>query len=144
MEIQGKGDIIEYMSVIITLSTRIGQKSMAVAKSQADIKYKQERIGVMQSKLDVAKAGMEQQQAEVTFMTELKAEAEGLLAKRAELQEYTDGLLAKFNAIPWSPDQPFTDKIESTDYQEKVDERHAINARLAEIETLANKTYFRR
>lgn len=144
MEIRAGGDIIEYMSVIITLSTRIGQKSLAVSKSQADIKYKQERIALMQSKLEAAKAGMEQQQAEVTFMTELKAEAEALLEKRAELQEYTDRLLAKFNAIPWSPDQPFTDKIESTDYQEKVDERHAINDRLAEIETLANKTYFRR
>jgi len=132
------------MNVIITLSTRIGQKSLAVVKSQADIKYKQDRINLMQSKLDAAKAGMEQQQAEVTFMTELKEEAETLMEKRAELQAYTDRLLAKFNAIPWSRDMPESDKIESTDYQDKVDERHAINARLAEIETLANKTYFRR
>lgn len=132
------------MSTIRTLSTRIGQKTLAVEKSQSELDQVEAKIALLNIKADTLRKGVEQKQTEVDRLVELKKEADALMEKRVKLQAYTDGLLEKFNAIGWRPDQPWEEKIESTDYQEKVNERHEINVRLAEIETEANKTYFRR
>lgn len=132
------------MTVIRTLSTRIGQKMLAAQKSQAELDQVEARMALWEVKADTLRKGVAQKQEEIDALMELKIEADALMAKRTKLQVYTDGLLEKFNAIPWRPDMDWSEKIESTDYQEKVDERHAINERLAEIEREANKTYFRR
>lgn len=128
----------------MTLATRIGRKTLALEKDQAKIEEKIQRVKLLQAEVASLRKDVEQKQAEIDLIGMLKVEAEELMEKRGELQSYTDGLLAKFDAIPWRPDMDWSEKIESTDYQEKVDERHAINERLAEIEKTANKTYYRR
>lgn len=132
------------MNVQLTLATRIGQKSIAIDKEKAKLKTKIAKIKMDQDSLPSMKASIDQRQAEVDLLIDLKLETDQLTKRRNELQAYTDGLVDKFNAYGWRPDQPDNEKIESTDYAEKIAERQVINTRLVEIEKLANKTYYRR
>lgn len=132
------------MDVLMTLATRIGKKTIALEKDKNKVTNLKTQIEMYERSIVKTEEDMGQKQEEIDLLLDLKLEAEPLVKKRDELQAYTDGLRAKFDAIEWSPDMPWSDRIESTDYQEKVDERHAINARLTEIEKIANKTYFRR
>ena len=130
--------------VITTLNTRIGKKSAAIASDDAKVANLQKQIDMYQSSIERTELSRDKKREEVEELLDLLAEAEPLVKERDELLAYTEGLRAKFDAIEWRPDQPWEEKIESTDYQEKVDERHAINARLVEIEKAANKIYYRR
>lgn len=127
-----------------TLATRIGKKSVAIDKDKVKIANLTDQINVYTKAVTRTEAEMVQKQEELDFLLDLKVEAEELTKKRDELQAYTDGLVEKFGSIPWRPGQPEDEKIESTDYQEKVAERQEINVRLVEIEKAANKIYYRR
>lgn len=130
--------------VITTLNTRIGKKSTAKAADLAKIANLRTQISMYEVSVSKHEELAEQKQAEIDVLLDYLAEAKELIEERDELQAYTDGLRKKFDAIGWRPDQPWEEKIESTDYHEKIEARHAINARLAEIEKAANKIYFRR
>jgi len=132
------------MNTLLTLATRIGKKTLALDKGRAKIVNLRLQIEMYEASIKKTEADVKIQQQEVDLLLNLKLEADDLTKKRDALQKYTDGLMKKYEAIPWSPDLAWEDKIESTDYAEKVTERHAINARLAEIEKIANKTYYRR
>lgn len=132
------------MNVIMTLADRIGRKTLAVAKERTKAEYKRKKIELMQAEVDGIEAGIVQKEAEIETLSELKVEATALMKSRKKLQAYTDELLERYNAIEWSPEMEWSDKIESTDYAEKIAERHEVNARLTEIETMANKIYYRR
>lgn len=130
--------------VITTLNTRIGKKSAAIASDDAKVANLQKQIDMYQSSIERTELSRDKKREEVEELLDLLAEAEPLVKERDELLAYTEGLRSKFDAIEWRPDQPWEEKIESTDYQEKVDERHRINNRLVEIEKAANKIYYRR
>lgn len=127
-----------------TLTTRIGKKSVAIDKDKTKVSNLKDQINVYSKAVIRTEADIEQKQQELDLLLDLKVEADGLLKERDALQAYTDALVEKFGSIPWRPGQPEDEKIESTDYAEKVAERFEINARLAEIETAANKIYYRR
>lgn len=127
-----------------TLNTRIGKKSVAIDGDVAKIKSLTGQRDLYNMWIEKAEAVMAEKVAEKDLLIDLKVEADVLLKRRKELQAYTDGLREKFDAIPWRPDLEWHEKIESTDYAQKVAERHSINERLAEIEKTANKIYYRR
>lgn len=127
-----------------TLTTRIGKKATAIAADNQKIANLRAQIEMYQRSIVKTEESRDQKQEEVDELLDLAAEARELTRERDELQAYTEGLREKFDAIGWRPGQPWEEKIESTDYQEKVDERHRINARLVEIEKQANKIYYRR
>lgn len=130
--------------VLNTIVTRIGKKSVSRSADLTKAANLERLIESYKESLEKHLASAELKGEEVEFLLDLKAEAEELYERRGKLQKYTDGLREKFDKIEWSPDLAWEDKIESTDYAEKVAERHAINDRLTEIEKLANKTYYRR
>jgi len=132
------------MNTMETLTTRIGKKSVAIDKDKTKVSNLKDQINVYSKAVIRTEADIEQKQQELDLLLDLKVEADGLLKERDALQAYTDALVEKFGSIPWRPGQPEDEKIESTDYAEKVAERFEINARLAEIETAANKIYYRR
>lgn len=132
------------MNVMNTLAVRIGKKSVAIDKDQTKITNLQDQIDIYQKAIDRTKIDMAQKRDEVDLLLDLKAEAETLTKERDKLQSYTDVLVEKFGAIEWTPELKWEEKIESTDYAEKIAERQEINERLAEIEKTANKIYFRR
>lgn len=130
--------------VITTLNARIGKKSIARTADEAKVKNLEHQIEMYQRSIENHKESAAQKTEEIDLLINLKTEALALIGKREVLQAHTDGLRRKFDAIEWRPDMPFEDTIASTDYHEKVEERHEINARLREIEKEANKIYYRR
>lgn len=130
--------------VLTTIVTRIGKKSVSRSAALSKAANLERQIETYKASLAKHLESAELQQEEIDLLLDLKAEAEELYERRGKLQKYTDGLRERFDKIEWSPDLAWEDKIESTDYAEKVAERHAINDRLVEIEKLANKTYYRR
>lgn len=132
------------MNVMTTLATRIGKKSVSIEADKVKIKNLRTQIEMYEGSIVRSEASIAQKQEEVDLLLDLQVEADGLVKRRDALQKYTDGLVKKFEAIEWRPEMDWSEKIESTDYAEKVAERQAINVRLVEIEKIANKTYFRR
>jgi seryl-tRNA synthetase len=131
-------------NVITTLAARIGKKSLAIEADRTKVKNLRAQIEMYEASIVKSEAGIEQKTEELDELLDLRAEAEKLLAERDELQAYTDALVKKFNAIPWRRDLEWEEKIESTDYADKIEERQIINVRLEEITKAANKIYYRR
>jgi hypothetical protein len=131
-------------TVLTTLNTRIGKKSIAIDGDTAKINSLTKQRDLYDDWIEKAEALRKVKIDEKELLLNLKVEAEVLIKRRKSLQAYTDGLREKFDAIEWRPDLRWEEKIESTDYHEKVAERHSINERLTEIEKTANKIYYRR
>lgn len=131
-------------TVLNTLNARIGKKGIALAADELKIDNVGAQILVYENLRDRTREAADLKRAEIDEMVTLKEEAVELLKKRSVLQEYTDGLIVKFDAYGWEPNMPYEKTLASTDYHEKVEERHQINARLKEIEKEANKIYYRR
>lgn len=117
-------------SAIDSEVTKIGNLKVQIEMYEKSIVRLEESSGVKRDELKEMDALIEQ--------------AKDLVEKRNSLLVYTEGLREKFDAFEWSADMPWEQKIESSDYKMKVDERHALNAELDAIEKKVNKIYYRR
>ena len=127
-----------------TIATRLGKKRAVIETDKKKIENLEHQIALYTNSIEKTREQMSTRESEVEYLTTLQTEAVELSKQEAELRRYTEGLMAKYSAFDWSPDMPWEQKIESSDYSEKQAERFRIIARLEEIEKLANKAYFRR
>lgn len=134
----------ETQNVLVALSKRLGDKDISIIKDRAKVENLEHQIALYQNSITDKKSEIEKKTLERDRISALLAEAETLVKRHAHLVKYTGSLVEKFNAIEWRPDLPFEDKLESTDYAEKINEKFEIEARLTAILKEANKTYFRR
>jgi len=131
-------------TVVEIVEDRIEKKAVSIDKDTKSNENLQLQIDLYNASIAKKKAGIEQKLSEIEELKELRDEAVVLLKKADDILEYTNFLRAKYDAIEWSPDMPFEDKIESSDYAVKTKERFEYVDRLAEIEKAANKIYYRR
>lgn len=131
-------------TVLETANARIGKKGIALAADEKKADNIKTQITVYENLLNRTTESAELKRVEIDEMVALKEKAVDLLKARTVLQEYTDGLIVKFDSYGWEPDMPYEKTLASTDYHEKVAERQAINVQLTEIEKAINKIYYRR
>lgn len=134
----------ETKNILQTLSKRLGDKAVSIKKDEAAIGNLEKQIALFQNSIETKRGEIEKKALERDMINDLMAEAEGLAKEHAKLIEYTAFLVAKYDAIEWRPDLTFEEKLESSDYAEKTEEKFAIEDRLKEIMKEANKIYFRR
>lgn len=134
----------ETKNILQTLSKRLGDKAVSISKDEAAIGNLEKQIALFQNSIVTKRGEIEKKGAERDLISDLMAEAEGLVKEHTKLIDYTAFLVAKYEAIEWTPDMPYEDKLESTDYAEKTAEKFAIEDRLKDILKEANKIYFRR
>lgn len=90
-------------------------------------------------------AGLAQKKAEVDLLTELREEAKVLDRRDGQLGAELEEKRAYYDQFEWSMDMPDEHRLENdVEYRKKLAERQVVVARLAEIEKIANKTYYRR
>lgn len=131
-------------NILETIDDRINKKTVAIGADQKSIASLDAQIALYSASKDKKLASIEQKRGEIEEMKVLRDRALYLKAKTEDILEYTNGLRAKFDAYEWRPDMPWEEKIESTDYKAKTEERFAYVAEMDEILKKVNKIYYRR
>lgn len=134
----------ETQNVLKTLAKRVGDKNISIVKDEASIENLEKQIALYQNSIDTKRADIDKKALERDFIQGLLSEAEELVKEHGNLTEYIGFLVEKYNKFEWRPDMPFEEKLESSDYAEKTEEKFSIEERLKEILKQANKAYFRR
>lgn len=133
------------MNTLETIETRLTKKTAGLIADEKKIENLSAQITQYRNSIERTESGLAQKRAEVAQLTELKKEAEELTEKDEVLGKEMDAIRAYFEKFEWRPDQPYEEKLDSSaDYRIKLAEREKIQARFAEIEKIANKTYYRR
>lgn len=140
-----RSGIIVCMNTLQTIDSRLTKKTAGLVGDQKKIENLKSQISLYQNSIEKLEASLPQKQAEVDTLTELQKEANEIVRRYDIIGTEMESIRAYFDQFPWSPDQPWSEKLESSvEYKKKLAEREQIMARLSEIEKLANKTYYRR
>lgn len=133
------------MNTLTTITTRLDKKSAGLLADEKKVENLEAQILQYKNSIVRISTGLDQKRAEVALLEGWKEEAEELVRKSDSLGTELEAIRAHFDKFTWTPDQPYEEKLESSsDYNLKLAERVRIEARLTEIEKLANKTYYRR
>lgn len=128
----------------MTIADRITKKQVSVNTDKKKITNLQSQIAMYQRSVDKSQEAIDQKTEEIELLQDIKREALVLVEKLESLTVYTDELRNKFLAIEWTPDLAWEDKLESTDYHEKIAEKFAVVDEIEELVRKANKIYYRR
>jgi hypothetical protein len=129
---------------LMTIADRIAKKNVAVNVGRKKINNLQTQVDMYTNTIERVTAENEQKLAEIDDLKKIEREALTIVAKVEVLSKYTDGLRKKFSEIEWRPDLAWEEKLESTDYHEKVAEKFELIDELQELVKRANKIYYRR
>jgi chromosome segregation ATPase len=126
------------------ITDRIAKKNISIDGDKKKIASLDHQIELYTRSKENTQEKIDKKQGEIDRMREIQSQAKDLIKERDRLKAYTDGLVEKYNKIEWTPDLKWEDKIESTDYSEKIAERFEIIAKLEELVTDVNRIYYRR
>jgi myo-inositol-1-phosphate synthase len=128
----------------MTIADRISKKTIGVNTKVKKVANLQAQVDMYSNTIERVTEETEQMRSEVDLLKAIQTEAIGLVTRINELSQYTNSLREKFDAIEWSPDLAWEDRIESTDYREKTDEKFELIDQLQDCVKRANKIYYRR
>lgn len=125
------------------ISELVAKKNGAKAKVQGKVDALIRRREVIDAEIEIHRTEIAQKDSEIEALAVLLSKAQRLDKRSTEILIYLQELSSKFEAIEWRPDMPEEEKIGSSDYREKADERYALEDEIADLLKEANKIYWR-
>jgi hypothetical protein len=133
------------MNTLETIETRLAKKTQGLDSDKKKIENLNAQITQYKNSVERIEAGLAQKEAEVAILEELQEEAKVLDRRDGQLGAELEAKRLFYDQFEWSMYMPEEHKLESDlEYKKKLAERQVVVARLAEIEKIANKTYYRR
>lgn len=133
------------MNTLKTIETRLENKSKGLTADKNKVGNLKHQIAQYTTSVNTIEAGLPQKEEEVQKLTAYFDEARSLSERSDELGAQMIKIREHFDQFEWSVDMPYEHKLESsTEYARMLQERQVAEARLVELEKLANKVYYRR
>lgn len=126
------------------LESMLAKKVAAQTKSEEKLVNLVHQIEVFHAAKDRLVEGIEDRAEEIRILSELRDERLTLVERSVRLTQEMESMLAEYDSLGFDPDRYITEWLAERGFEEKKSEREGIDARLAEIEKIAGKTYYNR
>jgi hypothetical protein len=130
--------------IATAMADKLAKKKISLLKDESKkarledlVRKHEEWIAGVQSDIDL-------KSDEFARMEKIMKDAVAIDVKLVKVQEEILELVEKYNAIPWRPDMPWEEKIESSEYPKMIGYRDSLTEHLAELEKGLNRVYYRR
>lgn len=127
-----------------SIAERITKKTLALENDQNKVKNLDAQISLYEKSKTKLKSTMLEKQEEIDAMLSLQSSVKDLVAERDRLTKEIAELVDHYNSFPFRPDQPWEEKLESSNYAELTEKKFAVIDEIADLVKAANKIYYRR
>lgn len=127
-----------------SIAERITKKTLALENDQNKIKNLDAQIALYEKSKTKLKSTMIEKQEEIDAMLSLQSSVKNLVVERDQLTKEIAALVEHYGAFQFRPDQPWEEKLDSSNYAELTAKKFAVIDEIADLVKAANKIYYRR
>lgn len=131
-------------SIATAMADKLAKKKISLLKDESKKARLEDLVKQHEGWIAGVQTDIDLKSDEFSRMEKIMKEAVAIDAKLTKVQEEILELVEKYNAIPWRPDMPWEDKIDSSEYPKMVGYRDSLMEQLAELEKDLNRVYYRR